>query len=110
MFVSRVPTSRLRRRYKLAQQYGLSDEQLCFRRAKLDELGSADLFRQEYPSTPLESFLTSGRCFVEDSCLRAAEQECYTLTSVAITAMGRYRLTLAVPIRSGALRCRRSLM
>ena len=64
--------------YKLAQQYGLSDEQLCFRRAKLDELGSADLFRQEYPSTPLESFLTSGRCFVEDSCLRAAEQECYT--------------------------------
>ena len=64
--------------YKLSQQYGLTDEQLCFRRSKLDELGSSDLFRQEYPSTPLESFLTSGRCFVEDSCLRSAEQECYT--------------------------------
>ena len=64
--------------YKLAQQYGLSDEQLCFRRAKLDELGSSDLFRQEYPSTPLESFLTSGRCFVEEAALRSAENECYT--------------------------------
>ena len=64
--------------YKLAQQYKLTDEQLCFRRAKLDELGSSDLFRQEYPSTPIESFLTSGRCFVEDSALRSAEDECYT--------------------------------
>ena len=64
--------------YKLAQQYRLSDAQLCFRRAKLDELGSTDLFKQEYPSTPLESFLTSGRCFVEDAALRDAEDECYT--------------------------------
>jgi len=63
---------------KLAQQYGLDDEQLMFRRAKLDELGSSDLFRQEYPSTPLEAFLTSGRCFVEDACLRDAEGEVYT--------------------------------
>ena len=64
--------------YKLAQMYNLSDAQLCFRRAKLDELGSSDLFKQEYPSTPLESFLTSGRCFVEDAALQAAEAECYT--------------------------------
>jgi hypothetical protein len=64
--------------YKLAQQYKLTDAQLCFRRAKLDELGSSDLFKQEYPSTPLESFLTSGRCFVEDAALKDAELECYT--------------------------------
>lgn len=64
--------------YKLAQLYNLDDSQLAFRRAKLDELGSSDLFRQEYPSTPLESFLTSGRCFVEDNCLKDAEQDCYT--------------------------------
>ena len=49
-----------------------------FRCSKLDELGSTDLFRQEYPSTPLEAFLTSGRCFVEDACLRDAEAEVYT--------------------------------
>lgn len=47
---------------KLAKAYNLDDAQLAFRRAKLDELGSTDLFRQEYPSTPLEAFLTSGRC------------------------------------------------
>ena len=35
--------------YDLAQKYGLDDEQLSFRRAKLDELGGTDLFRQEYP-------------------------------------------------------------
>lgn len=63
---------------KLAQAYKLDDEQLMFRRAKLDELGSSDLFRQEYPSTPLEAFLTSGRCFVEDAVLRDAEDNCYT--------------------------------
>lgn len=64
--------------YKIAQMYNLSDAQLCFRRAKIDELGGTDLFKQEYPSNPLESFLTSGRCFVEDSALRSAESECYT--------------------------------
>lgn len=63
---------------KLAAAYKLDDAQLAFRRAKLDELGSTDLFRQEYPSTPLEAFLTSGRCFVEDAVLRDAEDNCYT--------------------------------
>jgi len=63
---------------ELARRYKLDDAQLCFRRSKLDELGSTDLFRQEYPSTPLEAFLTSGRCFVEDGCLQKAEENCYT--------------------------------
>ena len=62
----------------LAKTYNLTDAQLCFRRAKLDELGSNDLFRQEYPSTPLESFLTSGRCFVEDQALTMCENDCYS--------------------------------
>ena len=63
---------------ELARRYELDDAQLCFRRSKLDELGSTDLFCQEYPSTPLEAFLTSGRCFVEDPCLVKAEHSCYT--------------------------------
>ena len=64
--------------YELAQKYGLDDAQLSFRRAKLDELGGTDLFRQEYPSTPLEAFLTSGRCFVEESAISQCETNCYT--------------------------------
>ena len=64
--------------YELAKRYGLDDAQLCFRRAKLDELGGTDLFKQEYPSTPLEAFLTSGRCFVEDIHLTTCENDTYT--------------------------------
>ena len=64
--------------YDLAQKYNLDDSQLSFRRAKLDELGGTDLFRQEYPSTPLEAFLTSGRCFVEEMAISQCESNCYT--------------------------------
>ena len=64
--------------YELAQKYNLDDSQICFRRAKLDELGGTDLFQQEYPSNILESFLTSGRCFVEAPSLNQAESNCYT--------------------------------
>jgi hypothetical protein len=63
---------------KLAQLYSLDDSQLCFRRSKIDELGGVDLFKQEYPSTAIESFLTSGRCFVEDNHLVTAQNDCYT--------------------------------
>tara|TARA_R100000655_G_scaffold77237_1_gene116281 strand:- start:561 stop:1937 length:1377 start_codon:yes stop_codon:yes gene_type:complete len=64
--------------YKLAERYGLDDAQLCFRRAKLDELGGTDLWNQEYPSNPLQAFLSSGRCFVEEEHLTVAENDCYT--------------------------------
>lgn len=69
---------RSREEEQLAAKYNLSDEQLQFRRNKIDELGGFDLFKQEYPSSPLEAFLTSGRCFVEDEVLGDAEKECYT--------------------------------
>lgn len=44
----------------LVAQFGLDDEQLMFRRRKISANG-IDLFRQEYPSTPDEAFLTTGR-------------------------------------------------
>ena len=62
---------------KLAAIFDLSDEQLNWRRSKIDELGSLDLFKQEYPCTPEEAFLFSGRCFVEEECLLDAERDCY---------------------------------
>jgi hypothetical protein len=44
----------------LIERFQLTDEQLQFRRLKIASSG-ADLFKQEYPATPEEAFLTSGR-------------------------------------------------
>ena len=63
---------------KLAALYGLTPEQLMFRRSKVDELGSIELFLQEYPSCVDEAFRFSGHCFVEESHLATAELECYS--------------------------------
>lgn len=45
---------------KLAKTFGLDDSQLYWRRLKVNRNG-VDLFRQEYPCTPDEAFLTTGR-------------------------------------------------
>ncbi len=44
---------------KLAELHGLDDEQLCWRRLKIAELRSEDLFKREYPLTPDEAFMAS---------------------------------------------------
>lgn len=51
----RTPTEQ-----ELVDTFGLDDEQLMFRRRKVSEKG-LDLFKQEYPSTADEAFLTTGR-------------------------------------------------
>jgi len=43
----------------LVTRYGLSDDQLYWRRLKIAE-GGEDKFRQEYPATPEEAFIVSG--------------------------------------------------
>ncbi len=43
-----------------AEMFELSDGQMCWRRAKIYELRSADLFDQEYPATAQMAFVTSG--------------------------------------------------
>lgn len=63
---------------KLVSMYGLTDEQLNWRRSKIDELGSSDYFKQEYPCTPQEAFLFSGRSFVEEQFLSEADLDCYS--------------------------------
>lgn len=45
---------------ELAEQFNLDDEQLYWRRLKIAQNG-LDLFKQEYPATPEEAFLASGR-------------------------------------------------
>lgn len=45
---------------ELVEKHGLDDEQLMFRRKKIAASGR-ELFMQEYPLTPEEAFITSGR-------------------------------------------------
>lgn len=45
---------------ELADKYGLDDAQLYWRRRKVAQNG-LDLFKQEYPCSPEEAFITSGR-------------------------------------------------
>ncbi len=45
---------------EIAPKYNLSDEQLAFRRKRIAQNGSL-LFKQEYPATAEEAFITSGR-------------------------------------------------
>ena len=45
---------------ELAAEYALDNEQLMFRRRKIAQNG-IDLFRQEYPAYPDESFISTGR-------------------------------------------------
>jgi hypothetical protein len=63
---------------RLMGLYKLSPEQIMFRRRKMDELGSEDLFRQEYPSTPEEAFLFSGRRFIDEKDIERAAIECFS--------------------------------
>jgi len=44
----------------MAEKYNLDDEQLMFRRRKIAQNG-IDLFNQEYPSSPSDAFLNTGR-------------------------------------------------
>lgn len=46
---------------ELKKQYKLSDGQLLWRREKIVELGSVDMFKQEYPCNPQEAFMFSGQ-------------------------------------------------
>lgn len=56
--------------------FKLTDGQLAWRRKKIRELKSTDLFKQEYPSYVHEAFLSSGRPVFDVPKLVAAKQYC----------------------------------
>jgi len=62
---------------ELQELYGLSDEQLSWRRAKIYEFqGETWKFRQEYPCNPDEAFQTSGDSLIPvEDILRARQSE-----------------------------------
>lgn len=59
---------------ELKWKYGLDDEQLYWRRLKVNQNG-LDLFKQEYPCEPSEAFLTTGRPVFDPEVLVARERE-----------------------------------
>ena len=62
---------------ELARVYGLDDEQLAWRRWCIAEQcgGDVDLFHQEYPCTPDEAFISTGRCaFSKEALILRREQ------------------------------------
>jgi len=63
----------------LIEKHRVDLEQLKWRRWAIQNLcgGSLDLFHQEYPSTPLESFITSGRPVFLPALVQAAKDYCF---------------------------------
>jgi hypothetical protein len=61
-----------------AEQYGLDDEQMAWRRAKIVELKDPVLFKQEYPATAAEAFQMSGHdSYIAPALVaRARKSEC----------------------------------
>lgn len=57
-------------------RHELTDAQLAWRRKKVRELKSADLFKQEYPSHVFEAFLSSGRPVFDVMRLVEAKKYC----------------------------------
>ena len=62
---------------ELSQTFGLDDEQLAWRRWAIQNLcgGDVDLFKQEYPSSPDEAFIATGKCVFDKDMLILRRQK-----------------------------------
>lgn len=75
---------------QLAKLYNLDDSQLCWRRWATENRcnGNEDIFCQEYPSNPTESFLSSGRPVFNN-------QELLILKNAAPKPIARYECQIS---------------
>lgn len=73
----------------LKELYAIDFEQLCWRRAKVQELGP-QLFQQEYPFTEAEAFLSSGRTVFDKDSTAAALRECWSPKKRKLLENGRW--------------------
>lgn len=91
---------------RLVEEHGLDDGQLCFRRLKVAANG-IDLFKQEYPSTAEEAFLTTGRPVFNpeqlSEMLKSSPRSAPTLALTGETFLEdrRGELTLFRPVEAG---------
>lgn len=75
---------------EIADRFDLDDQQLAWRRAKIFELKSEDLFRQEYPLFAEEAFIFSGRPVFMPTVIEALEETVEEATRYRITATGEF--------------------
>jgi len=73
----------------LISLYGLSNDQIQWRRTKIHELKGTDAFKQEYPCNVQEAFLFSGRGAFDANWLDNAQEDCYSPEKlVEVTSQG----------------------
>jgi hypothetical protein len=61
---------------RLAEQHGLDEQQIAWRRNKISQLGSEDYFKREYPISPDEAFMASNfDSFITADIVMAARKE-----------------------------------
>lgn len=100
---------------ELADTFGLDDEQLAWRRWCIATQcgGDIDLFHQEYPSTPDEAFISTGRCAFDKPSLvlrrKQVQVEHWERGSFRIgyDMAGRISSWQWVPEEKGAIRIRK---
>ena len=61
---------------KLIEAFGLSQEQLSWRRGKIRDMSQPELFPQEYPANDAEAFLSSGRMVFDWMAIMRQENHC----------------------------------
>lgn len=90
---------------KLAQLHGLDAEQLYWRRRKIAELRSVDLFKREYPLTPDEAFMASNfdSYITADLVMRARKEEIepYGPLMIGVDPAGKGADSTAIAWRQG---------
>jgi hypothetical protein len=74
---------------KFKEVYGLDEQQLAWRRMKVQELG-VELFCQEYPMSPAEAFRSSGHTVMDKLELDRALKECYAPKKRMVLESGRF--------------------
>jgi hypothetical protein len=89
----------------LAELHGLDRDQICWRRRKIGELRSEDLFKREYPLTPEEAFMASSfdSSITSDLVLRARKEdiEPYGPLIVGVDPAGKGADSSAIAWRRG---------
>jgi hypothetical protein len=90
----------------LAERHGLDDEQLSWRRLKIAELRNEDLFKREYPLTPVEAFMASSfDSFITPDLVLAARKnndiEPYGPLLIGVDPAGKGADSTAIAWRQG---------
>jgi hypothetical protein len=87
-----VTPAELEEEAQLRERFGLDDNQIQWRRDKIDELKSKDKFKQEYPCHWREAFLFSGRKYFPAEALE--RQESHVREPIAVGVLEQSKDTL----------------